>query len=511
MKAGRIIILLAIITFASIFVFAQKPAEQFVPDEILVKFRPGVAREAARDVHSALRANLVEELGDLGWQRVKLGTGISVKEAVARYSENAEVEAVQPNYYYRLLATPNDPQFGSLWGMSRISAPQAWDLSTGSSSVVVAVIDTGVRYTHEDLAANMWTNPGEVNGNNVDDDANGFVDDYYGYDFYSNDADPIDETTGFGGHGTHTSGTIGAVGNNALGVAGLNWNVRIMAIKIYSPAGTDSTSAMLINAYNYVRMMKNRGINIRVTNNSYGGCNEACGYDQATKNAIDALGNAGVLNVFAAGNSGTNNEVTPFYPASYTSPSILAVAASNQSDMNVYNFGQVSVDLGAPGVGILSTYRTGYQALGGTSMATPHAAGAAALLSAHNPSLSAASLKATLMNSVDRLAQWNGIVKSGGRLNVSNALQNQTVCSFNLASNAVSVRTKGGYYSVNVTAPQNCDFSARSNVSWIKIDGSGDLGGNAAVSFRVGVNPTISRIGTISVAGQTVTVTQSRN
>src|SRR6185503_8722141 len=133
------------------------------------------------------------------------------------------------------------------------------------------------------------------------------------------------------------------VGNNSLGVAGVNWNVRIMSIKIYSSSGTDSTAAMVINAYNYIRMMKNRGVNIRVTNNSYGGCPETCGYDQATKDALDAMGNAGILNVFAAGNSGTNNDTAPFYPASYTSPHILAVAASNSSDNNAFNYGLTSV------------------------------------------------------------------------------------------------------------------------------------------------------------------------
>jgi subtilisin family serine protease len=148
-----------------------------------------------------------------------------------------------------------------MYGLTKIGAPAAWDLSTGSANVVVANIDTGIHYTHQDLAANIWTNPGEVNGNLIDDDSNGFVDDFYGWDFRYNDSDPVDQN----GHGTHTSGTIGAVGNNMLGVVGVNWNVRLMAIKIYSPSGTDTTSAMLINAYQYVLLMKNRGVNIRVT------------------------------------------------------------------------------------------------------------------------------------------------------------------------------------------------------------------------------------------------------
>ena len=257
--------------------------------------------------------------------------GLSVKNALKQYENFAEVEYVQPNFYYHLLATPNDPQYTNtaMYGLGKIGAPQAWDLSTGSSDIVVADIDTGMRYTHEDLAANAWKNPGEINGNGIDDDDNGFIDDYYGWDFFYNDSNPIDDA---GGHGTHTAGTIGAVGNNGVGVVGVNWNVKIMPLKIYSPNGTDSTSAMLVNAYSYVRMMKLRGVNIRVTNNSYGGCGEACGYDQATKDALDGMGDAGVLNVFAAGNDNTNNEVSPHYPSNYTSPSILAVAASTSTD-----------------------------------------------------------------------------------------------------------------------------------------------------------------------------------
>ena len=146
----------------------------------------------------------------------------------------------------------------------------------------MADIDTGLDYTHEDLMANVWTNPGEIPNNGIDDDGNGFVDDYYGYDFRYNDPDPMDEH----GHGTHTAGTMGAVGNNGIGVVGVCWHVKIMGVKIYSAIADDSTSAMVINAYNYVRMMKNRGVNIVATNNSYGGCPETCGYDQATKDAI---------------------------------------------------------------------------------------------------------------------------------------------------------------------------------------------------------------------------------
>jgi subtilisin family serine protease len=451
---------------------------------------------------------VLEELGDLNWQRVKLPAGLLVDDAIARYNKMDGVEYAQPNFYYHLLNTPNDPQFINLYGLTKISAPAAWDLSIGSPNVVVADIDTGLRYTHDDIAANAWVNSGEIPGNGIDDDGDGFVDDVYGYDFRYNSPDPMDQN----GHGTHTAGTIGAVGNNLIGVVGVNWSVKIMAIKIYSPTGTDTTSAMLINAYNYVRMMKNRGVNIRVTNNSYGGCTEACGFDQATKDAIDALGNAGILNVFAAGNSNSNNDTAPFYPASYTSPSILAVAASDSNDSKAgfSSYGANSVDLAAPGVGILSTYyssNSSYTTLSGTSMATPHVAGAAALLAAYRPALSAASLKATLMNTVDPIPVWNGLVKSGGRLNIFNALQNPTVCSFNTGTGSIDVGTDGGVFNINVTAATNCDYGVKSNDTWIQVLSSATLSGNGTVTISVAQNPT-ARTGTISIAGQAFTVNQ---
>lgn len=503
-------LVLSILLFP-LFVLGQAPETGAVKGELLVKFKTGTTADRSRVVNEKNNAVTLQQFPEIGWERIKLPAGKNVRAGIAEYLEFAEVEAVQPNFYYHLLATPNDPNYGSLWGMTKISAPQAWDLNTGSSSVVVANIDSGVKYNHEDLAANMWTNPGEINNNGLDDDNNGFVDDYYGYDFFFNDPNPLDEN----GHGTHTSGTIGAVGNNSLGVVGVNWNVRIMAIKIYDGDGFGTTSAMLINAYNYVRMMKLRGVNIRVTNNSYGGCDEACGYDQATKDAIDALGNAGVLQVFAAGNGGVNIDTSPEYPAAYDSPWIISVANSTSTDTRNggSNFGAVNVDLAAPGTAILSTYyaaATPYANLSGTSMATPHVTGAAALLSSYNPSLSPASLKATILNTVDVLPAWNGVVKTGGRLNVAQTLQNQTVCSFNFSNSPIAVGTKGGPVSINVTAGTNCDFQVKSNVKWIKILGTGSLSGSGTVMLWVTVNPTITRSGTINVAGTEVTINQSR-
>jgi subtilisin family serine protease len=505
-------ILLVLLSLAG-FSISQTAQKTRVPDEILVKFSKGTDPSNIKKAHRALGASVIEHLGDLGWERIKIPAGMDVDEAIKRYAGVASVEAVQPNYYYQLQVTPNDPQFASsgMYGLSKISAPLAWNLTTGSSTVVVADIDTGMRYTHEDLAANAWVNLGEVPDNGVDDDGNGFIDDYHGYDFRFNDPDPWDEH----GHGTHTAGTIGAVGNNLLGVVGVNWNVKIMPIKIYSSTGLDSTSAMLVNAYNYVRMMKNRGVNIRVTNNSYGGCPEQCSFDKATKDALDALGEAGVLNVFAAGNDSADNDITPSYPVSYDLPSILGVASSTSTDdkASSSSYGRNTVDLAAPGSGILSTTfdsDTSYGPKSGTSMAAPHVAGAAALLSAYNPLLSAASLKATLMNTADPLTGWSATpTKTNGRLNVANALQNPTVCDFALSGNAFQVLRKGGVFTITVTAPANCDFSTKTGVSWIHVLGSsGVFSGNSDVTLRVSLGPPFGRSGTLKIAGHDVTINQ---
>jgi thermitase len=398
---------------------------EYVEGELLIKLRPGASIEKALP---NLRVEVLKDFGDLGWQEVSVPAALSVNEAVEQFKKLPEVLDAQPNFVYHTQATPNDPRFNELYGMNKIQAVTAWNTTTGSANVVVAVIDLGVDYNHPDLNANMWRNPGETGldslgrdkaTNGVDDDANGYIDDVFGIDTINHDSNPLDD----GGHGTHVAGTIGAVGNNSLGVVGVNWTVRIMAIKSHDIFGNGS-SASVIEAFHYATLMRNRGVNVRVTNSSWGGAPEAPSFDQALKDAIDASGNAGILNVCAAGNSGTNNDVTPFYPATYDSPSILAVTASDSNDGAAFSFGPTTVDLAAPGVGVLSTIpNSGYGMLSGTSMATPHVSGAAALICAYNPYLTVAQLKAALMNNVDVLPAFNGRCVTGGRLNVLRAIQ----------------------------------------------------------------------------------------
>jgi subtilisin family serine protease len=282
-----------------------------------------------------------------------------------------------------------------------------------------------VDYTHEDLTNNMWMNPGETgldaNGhdkatNGIDDDGDGYVDDVFGIDACNHDSDPMGDHY----HGTFVAGIIGASGNNGKGIAGLNWQVKIMALKSHDASGTAYDSAV-IECFEYVIQMKKRGVNVRITNNSYGGDENG----QAIKDAIDAAGNLGILNVFCAQNFSQNSDVSPTYPACFDSPSILSVAATTSSDglASFSNYGQKSVDLAAPGVNIMSTMPgNGYGSFSGTSFSTPLVAGTAALLLSVNPNLSVADLKSAILATVDLVPALTNKVASNGRLNVARAL-----------------------------------------------------------------------------------------
>lgn len=508
-KVARSILMLVIICLLQAGVISEQHSGSaqsvYVAEELLVKFDPS-SPQLASVAHLKLGATVVRDFAHINWQHVRLPKGMSVAEGLVEYRKLGVI-AAQPNFIYRVAAVPNDPMYGELYAMNKIQAPVVWNTTTGSPNIVVAVIDTGIDYTHEDLNANMWRNPGEVPANGLDDDANGYVDDIYGIDVARNDSDPEDEYN----HGTHVAGTIGAVGNNGVGIAGVNWSVRLMSVKLFDHTG-ESTSAMAVACFQYVTMMKNRGVNVRITNNSWGGPPEGED-DLALEDAIEAAGEAGILNVCAAGNQGRNIDPAPFYPASFSSPGIISVASSDSNDdrSGFSNYGVTSVDLAAPGSNILST-NIGVSSYGyksGTSMAAPQVAGAGALLLANNPALSVAALKAALMNSVDVLPQWIGNVASHGRLNIARTLQNTTPCNFSLSSTSHFFAVTGGEESVNVTATNGCGWTAKSNADWITIQSATGTSGNGSVSYLVRDNFTGSpRAGTMTIAGHTFNVTQ---
>src|SRR6266567_7960763 len=363
---------------------ASGPSSKYVSDELLVRFAPKVPDSAKAVAHAAMGASAVKRFGTLdGLELVKLPQRLKVEEAIRLYRRMPAVLYVEPNFIVQALVVPNDPQLGLLWGLDNgsdadIDAPEAWGITTGSSNVVVGVIDTGIDYNHEDLSANMFRNTADCNSNGIDDDGNGFIDDCYGFDFANNDPDPMDDVL----HGTHVAGTIGAVGNNGIGVAGVNWNVKLMACKFLNAGGSGSTDGA-VSCLNYLAMMKDRGVNIVATNNSWGGG----GFSQALYDAIDAHRQRGILFIAAAGNSALDNDTASFYPANYYLPNIIAVAATTSTDARASfsNFGRRTVHLGAPGDQILSTTPNNtYGTLSGTSMATPHVTGVAALLKAQD-------------------------------------------------------------------------------------------------------------------------------
>ena len=315
-------------------------AANYVAGELLVGFEPGTSqREITRFYaeHAVSERKSLDLQGQGNAQHLRL-IAVPAAQTMKLRTELARdprVSYAEPNYIVQTGAvSPNDTDFARDWGLRNtgqtggtpdadIDVDEAWDITTGSNNVVVAVIDTGVDYTHPDLAANMWHNPGEIQGNHVDDDGNGFVDDYYGYDFVNEDGDPMDDYF----HGTHVAGTIAMRGDNDIGGTGVNWTAQIMAVKIADASG-NLTYADAIAGINYVTQARNRGANLRLSNNSWGGTD----FSQAMKDAVDAAGQAGLLFVAAAHNQSTDNDAVPLYPASFDSPHIISVADHEQDD-----------------------------------------------------------------------------------------------------------------------------------------------------------------------------------
>lgn len=331
------------------------------------------------------------------------------------------------NYLLEPTLVPNDPMLSSLWGLYRtdggvnINSAQAWEHTTGSKDTIVAVVDTGVDYNHPDLKDNIWTNPREIPGDGIDNDNNGFIDDVHGINASTQLGAPKGDPFDTAGHGTHVAGTIGAMGNNQVGVVGVNWKIQIMAVKFLEAGG--GTIADAITAVNYVADMKRAGVNIVAANNSWGGG----GYSVSLENAIKACRDAGVLFVAAAGNAAINIDQTNFYPASYKIENVIPVAAvANSGNLASFScYGPDSVLIAAPGVDVWSTYPGNqYARMSGTSMATPHVTGALGLIASLSPNLGMAAYRSMLLDSARTLTTLDGKVQSSRFLDLSKLIDN---------------------------------------------------------------------------------------
>ncbi|HEX6367459.1 MAG TPA: S8 family peptidase [Longimicrobium sp.] len=422
--------------------FAAAAAPAFVPGEVIVKFRadatPAARGAALQHANAAVRERIVTASmrgkGDNEGITV-IHSGLGTGAALERLRGNPSVEYAEPNYIYQHNAVSNDTYFtnGSLWGMyGGASSPAnvygsgaavAWAANhTDCSSVYVGIIDEGYMYTHTDLAANVAKNPGEVAGNGADDDGNGYVDDVYGWDFAGGDNTVFDGTTD--DHGTHVAGTIGGVGGNGTGVAGVCWSVKLLNAKFLGRNG--GTTANAVKAVDYFTDLKTRhGLNLVATSNSWGGG----GFSQALQDAIERANTAGILFIAAAGNSSYNCETSSCYPGEYPNANVISVASITSSGAmsSFSNYGSTTVDIGAPGSGVYSTVPasskggvvSGYASYSGTSMATPHVSGAAALYAAYHPGSSAAAIKSAILTSALPTVSLNGKTVTGGRLNVA--------------------------------------------------------------------------------------------
>ncbi len=423
--------LLALVAGLALAAPAQAQAQaDAAPGELIVRFAPTADAGDRADIRERAQVGFAERLPVRGLQVVEVDAG-QTTAAAERSLERADgVAYAEPNFYRRSFLRPSDSSFGLQWAFQNtgqsgglagadVNAVAAWDITTGSPATTVAVVDSGVQLSHPDLLGSSWTNPGESGAgreaNGVDDDGNTLVDDVRGWDWVGLDGDPTD----LNGHGTHVAGTVGARSNNARGVAGTSWGARLLALRVLAQNGT-GTVANVVKAYNYAAAK-----GIRIVNASLGASSSSL----AERDAIAAA--SGVLFVVAAGNGGADgvgddNDRTPLYPCSYPLANVVCVASTGRRDqLSAFsNYGAASVDLAAPGEDILSTWLDGrYAYSDGTSMATPHVAGTAALLLAARPALTVAELRAALLGGVDPLSSLAGRVASGGRLDMRRPLE----------------------------------------------------------------------------------------
>ena len=415
--------------------------------EILVKLRSNVSLAEIRKVAIKNNDRIEDKLENVkGWISIDDLDNRDGKEVAAQYEQITDLVAyAEPNIKIELdpiessspsnlllresppsvQISPNDPMFSDQWALNNVgqnggkakadvAALKAWLKTQGSSDVVVAVLDSGVDYTHPDLVANMWVRPDTVPA--YRDDELGNFDDLQGFNAAANQSDPMDDN----GHGTHCAGIVGAEGNNDEGIAGINWNVQIMPLKFMGRGGFGTTKDA-IEAINYAIDRKRAGVNVKVINASWG----STAYSKALEDAIRAAGEEGILFVAASGNDGSSNDKRPHYPSNYNLPNVISVAALDRTDnlASFSNFGIKTVHIAAPGRDILSTWLNDqYREASGTSMATPYVAGVAALILASEPKLSVEKLRERVLKSIDKIDLLDGKLENGGRINAAKAL-----------------------------------------------------------------------------------------
>jgi subtilisin family serine protease len=399
----------------------------------MVKFKSGVSEEEIERITQGLHDQVEDEIEAVpGLDAIDDLDDVDAETVASEYRKLPEVEyaeavfEIEADDFAPSPVTPSDPQFSAQWALlndgsrggtkgADISATYAWTVTTGSDKVVVAVLDSGVDYTHTDLASNIWIRPNNVPA--YEDRELGTIQDFHGFNAVDDSADPMDDN----GHGTHCAGIIGAEGGNDIGIAGVNWKVQIMPLKFMNKSGYGTTKAA-IEAINYVIDRKKAGVNVRVISASWGSTQKS----RALEDVIRKAGEAGILFVAASGNASTNNDRSPHYPSSYNLPNVISVAALDRNDQlaTFSNYGVKSVAIAAPGVDILSTWLGDeYEEKSGTSMATPVISGVAALIVAHNPNISVDQLREKILASVDPLDSLKGKVATGGRINAAKALK----------------------------------------------------------------------------------------
>lgn len=399
---------------------AKLAGEEFVPGQVLVKFRDqvdatGLSQDyGAKLLHQfAIPTAIAASFGG-SLALLQMPDGISSAQAIAALGHDPRVEYADTNDIVHACGPtfPNDLD-DRQWGLHNpegpdIEAPEAWSISTGSTQgPIVAVLDSGIDYSHSELAANMWVNPQETD-NDLDDDGNGLVDDIHGANFVADSGDPMDDWN----HGTHVAGVIAAKGDNHGGIVGVNWQARLMAVKFLGGSG----GGTIADAVRAVLYATEKGA--RITNNSWSGTK----HNQAMEDALRA---SPALHICAAGNDGYDNDQRPVYPASYELDNVVSVAAHDREDRlaSFSNRGERSVDLAAPGVDIYSTIPGGYDSLSGTSMAAPFVTGVAALIAARYPEADNQAIVNRLMTGVEPMPRYHDRLVSGGRLNAARALE----------------------------------------------------------------------------------------